>query len=290
MSQCKQRRRAFTLVELLVVIGIIALLIAILLPALQAARRQANLVACASNMRQIGVGLLQYTTANKEKLPPQFYLTTVAPGGWLWSNEIMRQKYLSGAFGQGGGTRAETQRTPFMCPAAGFEPQLVAAVYAGPLMAPSNGLNNQYRWHSYPDAASRVATDYMLNARTAGTTNKATDLFASPFCTFPNTAALNNPVYTRMRNKIRNASETVMVFEGNAENLIYASRLAARHGKTGERNGLTNLLFFDGHVGSFSTEPYDRADIQNGVSATNQYVGFMLKNHGEGRTRFFIRE
>jgi len=53
-------RRAFTLVELLVVIGIIALLIAILLPALQKARQQALKLACQANLRSIGQGLVLY--------------------------------------------------------------------------------------------------------------------------------------------------------------------------------------------------------------------------------------
>lgn len=80
-------RRAFTLVELLVVIGIIAMLIAILLPALQSARRQARRTNCLSNLRQLGQVTIMYATENRGWYPYR------GPG-YAWPLQALYQKGL----------------------------------------------------------------------------------------------------------------------------------------------------------------------------------------------------
>jgi prepilin-type N-terminal cleavage/methylation domain-containing protein/prepilin-type processing-associated H-X9-DG protein len=130
--------KGFTLVELLVVIGIIALLISVLLPALNRARQQASLVQCQSNLRQMGQAVIMYAGDNQGTLPFGFWdgvwdpmhptvpITYTAPDqvGFhetTWS--ILIQQYMSKAGGNfienatTGGLQSAVRKV-FLCPDA----------------------------------------------------------------------------------------------------------------------------------------------------------------------------
>ena len=124
-----ERKTAFTLVELLVVIGIIALLISILLPALGRVRQQANSVKCSSNLRQIGQTLVLYTNNHKGYLPIGYWDGT-APGDssvdstkstdWtvLLAGTLNNRMGFTYAAGNVNGGERATTRKLFICPDA----------------------------------------------------------------------------------------------------------------------------------------------------------------------------
>ena len=102
-ARARAPRRAFTLVELLVVIGIIAILMAILLPALNAAREKAKRVQCGNSLRTFGQAVTMYAIENKGKIPMH-----QGASNWLWDMPYETRDWFV--------EKAKIPQSEFYCP------------------------------------------------------------------------------------------------------------------------------------------------------------------------------
>jgi prepilin-type N-terminal cleavage/methylation domain-containing protein len=103
-----RRHRGFTLVELLIVIGIIGVLVGLLFPAVSAARESARKATCASNLRQIGAALIAYGADNDRKVPMHFG----NGNNWLWDLPIPTRDAI---------VKAGAVRNSFYCPSGDLQ-------------------------------------------------------------------------------------------------------------------------------------------------------------------------
>jgi prepilin-type processing-associated H-X9-DG protein len=111
------KRVGFTLVELLFVIGIIALLMAIVVPVAQSSRQQAKAVLCGSNIRQLLLVLLAYENEN-QRLPFAFDDTSTNPpvGGWAGGSAYDRMGWWWFNYTEGFFNNATSKKTVLLCP------------------------------------------------------------------------------------------------------------------------------------------------------------------------------
>jgi prepilin-type processing-associated H-X9-DG protein len=142
-------RRGFTLVELLVVLGITIVLIALLLPALGAARESARRVTCASNLRQLHLACLNYANENQGFLPPA-HVDFIPPGPKMPAN-LHRwhgaRKDVNSPFDFAGAPLRKYLQTQAIKSCPSFEP----AVVGFEASAGGYGYNNHYLGSSTED-------------------------------------------------------------------------------------------------------------------------------------------
>jgi prepilin-type N-terminal cleavage/methylation domain-containing protein/prepilin-type processing-associated H-X9-DG protein len=285
LSKCE--RDGFTLVELLVVIGIIAVLIGILVPTLNRARESAKTTQCLSNLRQIGQGMHNYVSTQSGYLPPAWIVNNNANDNLddTWGSILVALRFIPSPTKQGGFNDPESAGdSVFRCPNGINKKHDTSPAPGDPDPLNMYDMVNSYFWRRGSRMMSVSAAgnntkfvDHWYGANGWDRPNNANDQKKGPLRCLERQAdgSITGGPLLRIT-QVKRSAETVLIFDGLR---VFSAKAGAQPtlGKISARHNnrkSVNVLMADGHCETLDAASLPGGKVKVGVQPTTDNKDF----------------